>query len=204
MERQANFNALLLARQVQKCPMFATFHALYSEHPTIHPVLNVGMQQDSVEQGDVENQTEVVEVDDEEEEQQKGAEPATRTATPPHSSSDSKKSDKAGKESDQSTKTKTFKLKEGAKKVEFTQQWAATMGEAKAARLEFEKMKDAREQEARKRELEERAKDRAESAKRMKSELLMSLLQRNLSEPQIHSYMRMCGYSIEDRENFQN
>jgi hypothetical protein len=195
---QINFDAVVLAQRVKKCPMFLVFHALYQEHPSIHPVMNVGMREEDARQGDIEQQDLSDGHAGKIGESQPGEGAGQQHAQT--NSSSSKKStielDKAKPES-----KSTFRLKEGAKKVDFTTQWAQTMGEAKAARLEYEKQKDAREEESRKRELEERAADRTAANKRAKAELLIQLLQRGLPGNEIQNYMRMCGYSIADEEN---
>jgi hypothetical protein len=201
VNEQINFDAVVLAQRVKKCPMFLVFHALYQEHPSIHPVINVGMREEDARQGDIEQQ----DLSDGQAgvtgELQHG-EGAGQQHDQTNSSSSNKSIAALGKV--KSENKPTFRLKEGAKKVDFTTQWAQTMGEAKAARLEFEKQKDAREQESRKRELEERAADREAATKRAKSELLIQLLQRGLPDNQIQNYMRLCGYSIADKENFQD
>lgn len=204
VEKQVNFNAILLSRQVKKCPMYATFHALYAEHPTVHPVMSVGMRKEDANQGDIEatGNVEAGAAEEEQEEQQERPAGTDRSSKSSSAGSPNAKS-KTPKtvDKDKPADKKSFKLREGAKKVEFTTQWAETMGEAKAAKLEFEMMKDARDQENRKRELEERQKDRNESAKRAKGELLMQLLEKGFTEVQIKIYMRMCGHNINDAEN---
>jgi len=200
VEKQVNFNAVLLARQVKKCPMYATFHALYAEHPTIHPVMSVGMHDNSANQGDIEAAADGDEEKAETEQKEQPEQPPNSSKGSSIGSPQSKTATTLDKE-DKKDK-KSFKLKEGAKKVEFTMQWAETMGQAKADRLEFEKMKDARDQENRKRELEERQKDRDESAKRAKGDLLMQLVQRGFNDDQIKFYMRMAGHFNDDAANF--
>jgi len=75
--------------------------------------------------------------------------------------------------------------------VDFTTAWATTMGQAKEARLQFEKIKE-------KREREERRKDRKVQDKKIRSELLINLLGRNCTEDQIKTYMRLAGHYVDD------
>jgi hypothetical protein len=88
-----------------------------------------------------------------------------------------------------------FKLKEGTKKGDFTTVWAATIAEAKDARLQFDIRKEERAAEERKRDREDKEKDRSLQEKKMKSDLMLSLLERGLSEDQISRYMRMVGFA---------
>ena len=103
---------------------------------------------------------------------------------------------KEDKSSKSSKETKGgFKLKEGAKKVDFTTAWANTMGEAKKAKLDFEIKKE-------KREREERRKDRKMQEKKVKSDLIISLLARNFNENQIKNMLRLAGHYEQDAANF--
>jgi hypothetical protein len=179
IQAQANYNAALLSQKVKKCPMYVVFHALYSEHPSVNPVINVGMKAADVRQGNVDEQGR--ENDEGEEAQEQ-----------------SSKSSKASVTSKETKATKGgFKLKEGAKKVDFTTAWTTTMGEAKKAKLDFEVKKE-------KREREERRKDRKMQEKKIKSDLVISLLARNCTEDQIKTYLRLAGHYVQDAENFNN
>lgn len=210
--RQVNYNAVLLAQQVKKCPMYVVFNALYSEHPSVNPVISVGMTKDNMHVGNIgdagdgdngsRNEDEVDEESDKEdkEEQPQG--------TPNKSSKSSTKSGNSNTGDTSATKAKSkkdkgsFKLKEGAKKADFTTVWATTMAEAKEAKLKFEMRKEEREIEERKRDREDREKDRNIQAKKIRSDLLFSLVDRGLTEDQIKRYMRLAGHYDEDESNF--
>jgi hypothetical protein len=173
---QADYNAALLSQKVKKCPMYLVFSALYAEHPSIHPVVNVGMGTGQIRQGDIDDEI--------------AAEGASEEGAARES-----KEEQSSKASKETKKADGFKLKEGAKKVDFTTAWATTMGQAKQARLEFEKKRE-------KREREERRKDRAVQDKKIKSDLLASLLARNCTDDQIKAYMRLAGHYVDDAQNF--
>lgn len=177
IKAQADYNAALLAQKVKKCPMYLVFNALYAEHPSINPVVNVGMNAGEICQGDID-----------------GDEAAD--GAPEAGAAKESKEEQSSKSSKETKKTEGFKLKEGAKKVDFTTAWATTMGQAKQARLEFEKRKE-------KREREERRKDRAVQDKKIKSDLLAALLARNCSDDQIKTYMRLAGHYVDDAQNFR-
>lgn len=177
IKAQADYNAALLAQKVKKCPMYLVFSALYAEHPSIHPVVNVGMSAGQIRQGDID-----------------GDEDAAEGVAEGGAAKESKE-EQSSKTSKETKKADGFKLKEGAKKVDFTTAWATTMGQAKQARLEFEKKRE-------KREREERRKDRAVQDKKIKSDLLASLLARNCTDDQIKTYMRLAGHYVDDAQNF--
>jgi hypothetical protein len=179
IQAQTNYNAALLSAKVKKCPMYVVFHALYSEHPSVNPVINTGMKAAEVRVGNIEEQGR--ENDEGEEAQEQSSKSSKNSAT-----SKETKETKGG-----------FKLKEGAKKVDFTTAWTTTMGEAKKAKLDFEVKKE-------KREREERRKDRKMQEKKIKSDLVISLLARNCNEDQIKTYLRLAGHYVQDAENFNN
>lgn len=174
VKAQADYNAALLAQKVKKCPMFLVFNALYAEHPSVNPVVNVGMKSGQVVQGDIDGERN----DNDDFEAEEGT--TKKEESKESMSSNASKETKSG-----------FKLKEGAKKVDFTTAWATTMGQAKAARLEFEKRKE-------KREREEKRKDRKVQEKKIRSELLITLLGRNCTEDQIKTYMRLAGHCVDE------
>ena len=179
IQAQENYNAALLSQKVKKCPMYQVFHALYSEHPSVNPVINAGMKTGEVRQGNIDDD----EGDDEE------GDAASEEA-------EKAKEDKGSKSSKETKETKGgFKLKEGAKKVDFTTAWANTMGEAKKAKLDFEIKKE-------KREREERRKDRKMQEKKVKSDLIISLVARNFNEDQIKNMLRLAGHYEQDAANF--
>jgi hypothetical protein len=76
------------------------------------------------------------------------------------------------------------------------------MGEAKEARLKFEMRKEERDLEERKRDREDREKDRNIQAKKIRSDLLLSLVERGMTEEQIRRYMRLADHYDEDEGNF--
>jgi hypothetical protein len=192
VNRQANYNAILLAQQVKKCPMFAVFHALYSEHPSVNPVMSVGMSRTEVTFGDI-GADDGFHDNEVEEEDEVLLAPETPKSKNGSVRSDNV-SDKTVKKNGVNTE-RGFKLKEGTKKGDFTTVWAATIAEAKDARLQFDIRKEERAAEERKRDREDKEKDRSLQEKKMKSDLMLSLLERGLSEDQISRYMRMVGFA---------
>ena len=209
--RQVNYNNILLAQQIKKCPMFATFQALYSEHPTVHPVMNVGMQegleQGEIGEGDIDGGAEggaegdavADEESEDESKKQQAAEVASATASTTSkpkvlvsatASTTSKPKEGTKKEEVQK---KAFLLKEGQKKQEFTTVWAATMGQSRQDKLDFEK------QEAKRRRTDAHASNKIAKQK-VRTDLMIAMVQKGMTFAEIRSYMAMAGFSVTEPE----
>ena len=201
VRRQVNYNAILLAKQVKACPMFVVFNALYSEHPSVNPVMSVGMgkgmpvgdvaadDEDVVECGSGDEEDRDKEGDEKSKEVEGDEGKSKADAASKQSTSSKKGGSKSDDKSVKETAKKTFTLKEGAKKADFTTVWAATMNGAKDAKLEFEKTKY-------KREREDKRTERKMQEKRMKNDLLISLMQKGYTQDEIKFYMQLAGHDV--------
>jgi len=191
VQKQVDYNQKLLALKIKKCPMFTTFDAVYSEHPTIHPVLSAGMGGDAVqgnigEIGEGDSSSEEEQHDGKEAESVKGKEQGSKDQ-PSTAASQKKSTDNTDKDTVVKTEKK-FMLKEGQKKQEFTAVWAAQMGKAKADKLAFEK------REAKRRRLDTKEANKL-AEKRAKADLMITLLGRNMNAAEIESMMRLAGFN---------
>jgi hypothetical protein len=173
----ADFNASLLHRQTKKYVMFASLHALYSEHPTVNPVLVANGGQ--VNQGTIGRDNGE---DDDTPDLQAHVEGSKADEKNPNKGSADERSKAASK-----SKNESFKLKEGSKRPEFTAVWGATTAAAKRERLEFDK------ENAKKQRIEQQ-KDRQVAAQKIKTEFIASLLSANKTTEEIKELMILAGY----------
>lgn len=170
-----DFNSALLQQQTKKCCMFSSLHALYSEHPTVNPVMVAnGGQDEQGSIGDGDND-------------QEPPTPDLQNIVEGTKGKDNGSTSDKSKATKKSTSKEEFKLKEGSKRPEFTTVWGATTAAAKRERLDFD-MQNAKKQRV------EQQKDRNVAAQKIRTDLIASLIAANKTNAEIQALMTLAGY----------